>query len=67
MDEKIAEFKQELTALLNKHSVDNACLTPDYILAEMVVRWLWAYHKTMFELSELVVPETEKKDVNTQV
>jgi hypothetical protein len=33
MDEKFDEFRKELTGLINKHSLDNDCGTPDFILA----------------------------------
>jgi hypothetical protein len=31
------EFEAELSALINKHSVDDALNTPDFILAESIV------------------------------
>jgi hypothetical protein len=36
----------ELSDLLNKHNVDNACSTPDYILADMLVAALMTYQAT---------------------
>lgn len=38
---------EDLRAILNKHSVDTACSTPDFILAEMVVSFLDTYAKAM--------------------
>ncbi|MBO7715829.1 MAG: hypothetical protein J6S85_19860 [Methanobrevibacter sp.] len=32
----MTDFKKELTSLLNKHGWDDACETPDFILAEYV-------------------------------
>lgn len=39
------EFQAELTKLVNKHSLDNACETPDFILAGMLTEHLEAYRK----------------------
>ena len=30
-------FQKELEALINKHSIENECDMPDFILAEMIV------------------------------
>jgi hypothetical protein len=40
-------FQEELRALLNRHSLDNACNTPDFILAGMLTEHLEAYRKTV--------------------
>ena len=40
-------FQEELRSLLNKHSMDNECNTPDFILAGMMTEQLEAYRKTM--------------------
>ena len=34
------DFKKELASLLNRYSWDNACETPDHILADYVERCL---------------------------
>ena len=31
------EFKKELEGLINKHSIENECDMPDFLLAEMIV------------------------------
>ena len=31
------EFKKELEVLINKHSIENECDMPDFLLAEMIV------------------------------
>ncbi len=31
-------FQKELENLINKHSIENICDVPDFILAEMIVR-----------------------------
>lgn len=36
-------LKEELTELLNRHSAERGCNTPDYILAEYVLRCLEAF------------------------
>lgn len=40
-------LRDELTALLNRHSRENASGTPDYILAEMVLGVLDVYDETI--------------------
>ena len=37
------EFKKELEQLLNSYSVDNACNTPDFILAQMLINNIEVY------------------------
>ena len=41
------EFKKELTSLLNRYGLDNACETPDYILADYVDGCLKNYCSTI--------------------
>lgn len=36
-------FQKELEALINRHSMDNECNTPDFLLAEYLVACLAAY------------------------
>lgn len=36
-------FRQELESLLNRHSLENASNTPDYILAEFLIACLKAF------------------------
>jgi len=33
----VEEFKKELEELINKHSIENECNMPDFLLAEMIV------------------------------
>ena len=40
-------FKDELTLLINKHSIENKCDMPDYLLAEMIVRIIEAVGKNI--------------------
>ena len=35
-------FKKELETLINKHSIENECDMPDFILAEMIVNFIKA-------------------------
>jgi len=39
MDE---QFKKELEVLLNKHSIENKCDMPDFLLAEMITNCIQA-------------------------
>lgn len=41
------EFKKELTSLLNRHGWDDACETPDHILADYVEKCLCNYCSTI--------------------
>ena len=36
------EFEKELTGLINKHCIENECDMPDFILAGMICRFIWA-------------------------
>lgn len=40
---ELDEFQKELTALINKHSIDNHSNTPDFVLAEYMIDALMAY------------------------
>lgn len=35
-------FRKELEGLLNKHSIENGCDMPDFLLAEMIIRFIQA-------------------------
>lgn len=39
------EFKKELEGLINKHSIENTCDMPDFLLAEMVCSFIEAAGK----------------------
>ena len=43
----MSEFQKELTALINKHSVENESDTPDFILAEYLNNCLDAFGTAM--------------------
>ena len=36
------EFRKELQSLLNRYSIDNSMNTPDYVLAEYIIRCLYS-------------------------
>ena len=40
-------FQKDLKELINYHSIDNECHTPDYILAKNIVDYLRVYAETM--------------------
>ena len=69
------DFKKELASLLNRYSWDNACETPDHILADYVERCLTnlcgtinqdiAWHRNWKRLGEDINTfhiEAEKKE-----
>lgn len=37
---KLEEFEKDMAAVINKHGLDGACDTPDYVLAEMISTYL---------------------------
>ena len=41
-ESKMDEFRKELEHLINKHSMENASKTPDFLLAEYLVNCLMA-------------------------
>lgn len=43
----IEKFQDDLTHLLNRHSLENESGTPDYILAEFLTDILKAYNKAV--------------------
>ena len=40
----LAKFDKELTALINRHSLENGSDTPDFVLAEYLLHCLQAYN-----------------------
>ena len=46
VDKSLADFEQELTRLINRHSIENICGTPDYILASHLTRTLQVFAAT---------------------
>ena len=44
-----SEFQEELETLLNKHSMENASDTPDFLLARFLEDVLVAYNSAMYE------------------
>lgn len=39
------EFKKELTALINKYSIENGSNTPDFILADYLIKCIENYNQ----------------------
>lgn len=48
---QIDDFKQALEKLINEHSIDHRCTTPDYILAEYLVEVMESYRTTKSRLA----------------
>lgn len=42
--DKFAEFKKELSALINRHSLEDSLEMPDFIMSELLVNVLRAMH-----------------------
>jgi hypothetical protein len=42
-ENKIMEFRKELTDLINKYNIENGSNTPDYVLAEFIDNMLMAF------------------------
>ena len=49
MEEKKESFVKELTSLINKHSMENASDTPDFILSEFLWACLQAFNRAMIQ------------------
>lgn len=43
IERNVSEFKNELTKLLNKYSMENESNTPDFILAQHLINSLYAF------------------------
>lgn len=54
-------FRQDLRQLINAHSIDNYCQTPDLILTEYVIRSIEAYREGMLNRDKFVVPQFKMK------
>ena len=48
----MSTFQQELTELINRRSMENGSGTPDFILAQYLVRCLNAYNRTLVTREE---------------
>lgn len=46
------DFQQELSALINKHSIEDESNTPDYILAQYIRKVLSAYNECIISRDE---------------
>jgi len=44
---KMSNFQRELSALINKHSMENDSDTPDYLLAEFLIGCLNSYNRVI--------------------
>ncbi|HEU4344769.1 MAG TPA: hypothetical protein VFU31_24740 [Candidatus Binatia bacterium] len=58
-------FTQELEHLINRHSMDNECNTPDFILAEYLICCLAAYKAAKaandhWHGAQVIVPSTKR-------
>ena len=61
--QKESEFNNELTALLNRHSKENASNTPDYILCMYLKDCLSAYNNAVNRREEWHKTSTIKKTI----
>ena len=53
------ELQRDLASVINKHSLDSGCDTPDFILAEYLVDMLLANIQMKLATSKWEVPEQE--------
>lgn len=62
------EFEKELRSLINRHSIENASNTPDYILADFIAHCLIAFNRATHERdrwygkTKEALPTTETRD-----
>lgn len=45
--DNVFKFKEDLTNILNKHSISNMCNTPDFILSDHITEYLISYSKSI--------------------
>lgn len=50
IDQKYEDMKMEISAVLNKYSVENRSNTPDFMLAEYMLGCLTVYENTVNNL-----------------
>lgn len=55
------QFTKELEGLLNRHSIDNECQTPDFILADAVAGFLCNYRDTVVRRENWHGPTKEQQ------
>jgi hypothetical protein len=61
-------FRKELTELINKHSIDTATNTPDYILADYMIKCLGAFdHAVNYKKSEETLGEPASANTDNAV
>lgn len=74
--EETEDFKKELTSLLNRYSWDNACETPDHILADYVenclknlcstmaldIAWHNGWERLGDEINTFKIPSSQPKE-----
>lgn len=52
-------FRKDLEVLINKHSMENVCDTPDFILAEYLTSCLYSYGKTVNNRTHWVTQDSQ--------
>jgi len=52
------EFRKELETLINRHSMENGCSTPDFILADFLVDCLGGFDRAVNARTKWYRPET---------
>ena len=57
-------FEDELTKLINKHSIENDSNTPDYILAEWICEQIELFRDIMYERDKWHGNNSKPKDRN---
>ena len=57
---KNESFTLDLCRVLNRHSIDSACNTPDWVLAEMLDEFLVSFKKAVDIRRNFSMPETNK-------
>jgi hypothetical protein len=54
-------FKDELTSLINKHNLENASKTPDFILAQYLIECLQSYNLAIMLRNKWYEPLTNSE------
>jgi hypothetical protein len=54
---RLPDFRRELESLLNRHSRENGCNTPDFILAEYLYCCLTAFDRAVIRREQWYAPQ----------
>ena len=62
VDSNRADFRAELSSLLNRHSMESGSDTPDFLLADCIADCLYAFDRMMTKRAAWYSPHTPTFD-----